>query len=220
MRHISKLVIGLAALFNSLPVWAQNPASKGADGNSATKPIAKIEFPLTQKCGPWMVMVKSFQGPEAIDYANRLARELREKYKIPAYTYMKSPDASAIQQAGYVRGHTRQYLTAAVLAGDCKNERAAGKLQDEIHKIRPGSITQEMVPNYQWIAGPLRTAFCMPNPLIPGPPPKPDPTLVKMNSGPQSLLQCSGDYTLEVALFTGGIAFTEQQAKKLEKCSL
>jgi hypothetical protein len=165
-------------------------------------------------------MVKSFQGPQAVDYANRLARELRDKYKIAAYTYVKQPEQPPIQQAGYTRGHVRQYVTAAVIAGDCRNEKVAAKLQDQIQNIRPATITEEMVPKYQWVAGPLRTAFCMPNPMAPSAPPKPEPGLTKMNSGPQSLLHCSGEYSLEVALFTGGIAFTKKDAEKLEKASL
>jgi hypothetical protein len=167
-----------------------------------------------------MVMVKSFQGPQAVDYANRLARELRNKHKIVAYTFVKQPPQTPVQQAGHVRGRERQYLTAAVLAGDCRNERVAAKLQDQIQKIRPATITEEMVPMYQWAAGPLMTAFCMPNPLSPSEPSKPEPGLKKMNAGPQSLLHNTAEYSLEVALFTGGVAYTKKDADKLEKASL
>jgi hypothetical protein len=206
----------LVLILGSVATTAQQPGTKVAE----TKVTATAEFPLHPKCGPWMVMVKSFQGPEAIDYANRLARELREKYKIVAYTFAKEPEQPLVQQSVYTRGRTRQFASAAVLAGDCKNEKMAAKLQDQIQKIRPSMITKEMVRPWQWEAGVLRTAFCMPNPLAPAAPSKPEPGLKKMNSGPQSLLHNPAEYTLEVALFTGGIAFTEAEAKKLEKVSL
>lgn len=194
-----------------------------ADAAQETKTAAKAEYPLTPKCGPWMVMVKSFQGPEAVLYANQLASELREKHKIVAYAYVKQPEQSQVQQVGYVRGRIRQYPSAAVLAGDCKNEKAAAKLQDQIQKLRPASITEDMVPKYQWQAGPLRTAFCLPNPLnkVPNEPDaKSQVVLQKINMGKNSIFNCAGEYTLEAALFTGGIAYTDAQAKNFEKHSL
>ena len=226
------------------------------DSSQTTKAAPKLDYPLTPKCGPWMVMVKSFRGPEAVEVANKLARELREKHKIAAYTTMKKPEEQPqVQQVGMVRGHVRQYLTACVLAGDCKDEKAAAKLKEQIQKIKPSSITEDMIPNYQWElhnahtsvrtpgssndmkskypsgsedpaskyqwqVGPLRTAFCLPNPLLPPVPLKPDPVLVKVNSGKNSIFNCTGDYTLEAILFTGGVAVTEPEAKKLEKHSV
>jgi hypothetical protein len=223
MRHFHILAIG-CLLLCTVRTTAQEPnASRSDPKGSDPNTTVRLEYPLNPKCGPWMVMVKSFQSQgnaQAIDYANRLARELRDKYKIAAYTYVKQPEQQVIQQTGFTRGRVRQYVTAAVIAGDCKNEKAAAKLQDQIQNIRPATITQDMVPKYQWAAGPLRTAFCMPNPMAPSMPTKPDPALTKMNSGPQSLLRCPSEYTLEVALFTGGIAFTKKDAEKLEKASL
>ncbi len=207
--------------FFAIGIWAIAIACCAA--SSDTKQEDMSEYPLNPKCGPWMVMVKSFRGPEAIETANKLARELREKHKIPAYTFIKPLDpsqAQPVQQVGMVRGRVRQFETAAVLAGDCPNERAAGKLQDKIHKIRPDCITQEMVPVYQWKAGVLRTAFCLPNPMVPGEPPKPDPVLIRINSGKNSIFKCTGEYTIEAALFTGGIAYTKKQADMLEKTSM
>jgi hypothetical protein len=190
-------------------------------------------------------MVKSFQGPEAVVYANKLASELRTKHKIDAYTFVKQPDPNQVQQVGYVRGRIRQNPSAAVLAGNCKNEKVAAKLKDQIRQIRPSSITEDMVPNYewelraagksvrtkdggadtayQWKAGLLRTAFCLPNPLnkIPNElDAKTQDGLRKMNSGEYSVYKCPGEYTLEVSMFTGGIAYTASQAERMEKSSL
>jgi hypothetical protein len=217
MRLIECTSIGFCLLVGSFASAQQTKP----DAQPAERPTPKAEFPLTPKNGPWMVMVKSFQGPEAVEYANRLARELRERHKIAAYTFVRKSDQPVVQQAGYVRGHAREYVSAGVIAGDCKNEKAASKLQDEIQKIRPNAITQDMVPNYQWTAGPLRTAFCMPNPLAPAAPAaKPEQSMAKFNSGPNSIYRNTSEYTLELALFTGGIAFTKKEAEKLEKNSL
>jgi hypothetical protein len=225
MRRFLQLAIGFTVILSALTAAAQTPA-KAPEVKSTVKP----EYPLTSKCGPWMVMVKSFQGPEAVDYANRLARELREKHKITAYTFVKQPESSpVVQQTGFVQGRTRQFASAAVLAGDCKNEKTAAKLQEKIQKIRPSTITEDMVRPWQWrhpndaendVGRVLRTAFCLPNPLAPAAPQKPEPGLAKMNAGPNSLLLNPAEYTLEVALFTGGIAFTKSDAEKMQKTSL
>lgn len=225
MRRSIAIAAGTWAIVAALCVTAQErtlpPASRSSAQSST--PSDKADYPLTPKCGPWMILVKSFQGPEAVVYANKLASELREKHKIVAYTFVKQPEQSQVQQVGYVRGRIRQFPSAAVLAGDCKNEKVAAKLQDQIQKLRPASITEDMVPKYQWNAGPLRTAFCLPNPLnkVPNEPDaKAQAGLKKINSGENSIFKCPGEYSLEAALFTGGIAYTQTQADRLEKNSL
>jgi hypothetical protein len=225
MRRSLIIATGVWAIVAALEVAAQDRKANSEFRASVKSSAAsdKAEHPLTAKCGPWMVMVKSFQGPEAVVYANKLASELRDRHKIVAYTFVKQPDQLQVQQVGYVRGRTRQNVSAAVLAGDCKNEKAAAKLQDQIQKLKPASITEDMVPKYQWQAGPLRTAFCLPNPLnkVPNEPDtKSLAVLKKLNAGKSSIFNCPGDFTLEAALFTGGIAYTAQQAKNFEKHSL
>jgi len=225
MRRSLIIATGAWAIVAALGVAAQDKTST-RESQSSTQPSnssTKGEYPLTAKCGPWMVMVKSFQGPEAVVYANKLVGELREKHKIAAYTFVKQPEQPQVQQVGYVRGRIRQQPSAAVLAGDCKNEKTAAKLQDQIQRLRPGSITEDMVPQYQWKAGPLRTAFCLPNPLNKVPNESDNKTqavLKQHNSGNNSIFNCPGEYTLEAALFTGGLAYTAQQAKNFEKHSL
>jgi hypothetical protein len=247
MRRIIVISAGVWAIVTVFGVAAQERRFTKPAAAPAQSPAfpTKAENPLTPKCGPWMVLVKSFQGPEAVLYANKLANELRTKHKIVAYTYVKQPDEAQVQQVGYVRGRIRQQPSAAVLAGDCKNEKVAMKLRDEIRKIRPASITQDMVPDYewdlhaagkrvatkddgddtpyQWTNGVLRTAFCLPNPLNKVPSEldkKTQDGLRKMNSGEFSVYRCPGEYTLEVAMFTGGIAYTASQAERMDKSSL
>jgi hypothetical protein len=178
-------------------------------------------YPLTQKNGPWMVLVKSFQGPEAIELANQLASELREQ-RIPAYVATTSMFKQALPQAeqtGAVRGRVRQYEGAVVLAGDFRTEKAGARMLERVREYRPKCINQDMVTPYQWDAGPLRTAFLITNPLAPqaDDKPKTNSFLIKLNSGTNSLFKCPGEYTLQVANFSGMVAYTSDAAKKLEE---
>jgi hypothetical protein len=47
---------------------------------------------LTDKSGPWLIMVMSFSGEDGEPQANRLANELRTKHNLKAYTYTHSFD--------------------------------------------------------------------------------------------------------------------------------
>lgn len=42
--------------------------------------------------GQWMIIVKSYAGPEAKAYAEQLAREIRETYKTPAYLFERGSE--------------------------------------------------------------------------------------------------------------------------------
>ena len=185
--------------------------------NSSTPPA----YPLTKEKGPWLVVVKSFQGPQAIELANQLARELRQDHRITTYTFTKRPEqADGPQQAGLERGRVRQYESVAVLAGDFKDEKEATKVRDKIRKIRPKCITREMTSKYLWEVGPLSTAFLVPNPLAPKPQaekPKADSGLLKFNTGRYNIFTCPGELSLKVYEFRGAVAFTDEQHKKLEE---
>lgn len=45
------------------------------------------EYPITEREGPWIIMVASFSGDKANEQAQELVIELRSKFKLPAYTY-------------------------------------------------------------------------------------------------------------------------------------
>ena len=47
---------------------------------------------LSEEHGPWMIMACSFSGEGATEQARELVLELRSRYKLPAYTYMKEFD--------------------------------------------------------------------------------------------------------------------------------
>jgi hypothetical protein len=183
-----------------------------------------VQYPLTAKNGPWMVLVKGFQGPEAIEMANRLASELRKDHKIPTYVYVKSAPPRSILPAGYQKGRERHYEQAAVLAGDFSDEKGANKLRDKVRAIKHvKSIPEESTSRHRWRKGVLSTAFLTTNPLAPKGPAEekgPDPVLLKLNAGKHSLYNCPGQYSLQVITFSGAVAYTEEQQKKLEETSM
>jgi hypothetical protein len=187
------------------------------------KSSSQPAYPLAKENGPWLVVVKSFQGPQAIELANELARELREKHRITAYTFVKRPgEAGGVLSAGLERVRVRQYEGAAVLAGDFKDEKGATKARDKIREIHPKCITWDKNARGQSLAGVLSTAFIVPNPLAPKPAVtnKPDPLLLKINSGHYSIYGCPGEFTLKVVEFRGAAAVSEPQQKKLEENSM
>ena len=52
------------------------------------------EYTLTEDSGPWLIMATAFTGDGAKSQARKLVLELREKHKLPAYTYQKKFDFS------------------------------------------------------------------------------------------------------------------------------
>ena len=73
--------------FVSVGAWVLVASVYAAGGDSRAAAPAKTDeharpapgdYPLTPKNGPWMIMVKSFKGPQAIEIANQLATELRD----------------------------------------------------------------------------------------------------------------------------------------------
>jgi hypothetical protein len=165
-------------------------------------------YPLSSGNGPWMVLVMGFHGPEAVEYANTLATELRRDHNIPTYVIVRIPESShAPVDANGVVGKVRQYRQSAVLAGDFSTMDQAKKFCERVRKIRPKCITRDMVPPMRWRRGPLCRAFVVYNPLAPKDRRKKgivdDPFILKLNKGPYSLFNCPGTYTLLV-LHLGG----------------
>jgi hypothetical protein len=110
---------------------------------------------LGPRSGPFMVLVKTFRGPNAEQYASALAAELRTEYGLPSYLYSWRPTRRSL-------GATEAAGEVAVMVGDCQTEREASTLLRAIKKIRPKCFAG-------WpksAATPWRP-FCAPNPLIP-----------------------------------------------------
>jgi hypothetical protein len=231
---------------------AVSPFSRGADGAardpkvfpaSATLPgpaapdqlkPATIALPdgpvepylLTKDVGPFMVMAKTFRGPDAERYALALVLELRNAYQLPAYILRTKdfPNRSMIRNvpptapAGVKRPELsppekyRSFDEAAVLVGDEKTMADARKVWHKVKKIKPDCLNG-MPHLFQWREG-LDKALVTFNPLVPAQniySGRRDPLVVQMNEGPRTVLNAPGRYTLEVANFTGRSTYDVQR---------
>jgi hypothetical protein len=93
-----------------------------------TEADPKKVYELDESRGPWMVMAASFAGPTAEQQAQELVMELRQRWKMEAYTYRRTYDFSKPTEGlGYNRyGGPRRMRYAnnykfdeiAVLVGD------------------------------------------------------------------------------------------------------
>lgn len=146
--------------------------------NLPTEPIEP--YLLQRHNGPFMVLAKTFRGPDAARYAQALAMELRSQYNLPAYVwYLRfQPGRSNIRNVpptapDYVRsGETvaaperhRAYDEAAVLVGDCKT---IDESEDVLHQVKKlHSAVLDGTPsiwNWKWRKG-LNRAMLTTNPL-------------------------------------------------------
>jgi hypothetical protein len=189
-------------------------------------PTDPIEpYLLTRSAGPFMVMAKTFRGPDAERWALALVLELRNSYGLPAYVLrtrdfpMRSnirdvpPTALRQQQQPHVTDpeKTRTYDEAAVLVGDEKTLHGSEVLLHKVEKIKPKCLNG-MPSIFKWRVG-LTTAMRTTNPFVPAQdlyPQKADPFVKKLNGGSHSLLACPGHYTLQVAEFSGRATFNPE----------
>ncbi|MFT3878875.1 MAG: hypothetical protein QM703_04335 [Gemmatales bacterium] len=59
-----------------------------------TAPEPTIKYPLTPREGPWLIHVASFRGDQSLDFAQRLAEEVRTKHRLLSFVYsMNEKDA-------------------------------------------------------------------------------------------------------------------------------
>jgi len=85
---VGGLAIGATSAVAAPPSWA------------TLVPFKKIEadtnktYELDEKHGPWIIMAASFAGAAAEQQAHDLAMELRQKFRLEAYTFRKSFDFS------------------------------------------------------------------------------------------------------------------------------
>ena len=193
---------------------------------SATLPDDPVEpFLLTKDNGPFMVLAKTFRGPDSQKLALALAKELRETYNLPAYilrskdwpgrsNIRKIPpqaDLEVAQASVNVPEKYRTYDEAAVLVGDEKTQDGAIKLHHQVKKIKPKCL-DTVSSLFPWREG-LSKAIRTTNPYVAAQnlyPHKADRLIVSMNSGDGSIAECPGRYTLQVAEFTGRSSFNEK----------
>lgn len=135
------------------------------------------------------------------------------------------------------------YKEFAVLVGNFPSvdDRDAQKVLDRIKHISPEMLDPEKadrplsglreLQRQAWQAinsdkrdrGPMARAFIVTNPLLPPEffnPPGLDPLLVEMNKGVEySLLKCPGEYSVQVASFSGDVVLDQTKIAKLQKAS-
>ncbi len=186
------------------------------------------EYHLTEKHGPWMVMVATFrdvreeegrktEGLKAEEAANKLVHELRAS-GIPAYTYSRGAKKEKIDTFDRLgnpdkRVYAIQQDMICVLAGNYEKveDPIAQKTLTYLKRYRPKFMSDPksgaVVRDPGGSKGPFASAFLTINPLR-----KPDEVVRKkadsvtkyLNSGiDNALVNLKSKYTLKVATFTG-----------------
>jgi hypothetical protein len=134
------------AVASAAPPWQTLAPFKRieADPNNA--------YPVVENNGPWMIVAYTFRGENADTQAQKLVHELRNKHKLPAYTFKKRYDFTGVEQGkGFNRNggpKMMKYISGdihdevAVLVGDfdrVDDARATRTLQ-KIKYLQPESI--------------------------------------------------------------------------------
>lgn len=241
------LFVAAASLALSIPAAGQQslfqlPAQRQT-GES------KEDFPLTEQPGPWMVKVCSFSGTGSLAYANLVARELREKHKIDAYTYRYRAEGSddrptkefldAFEKRYQVRPrvgvlNTRPPENWVVLAGDfdAADSADAQRMMKKIKRIEtkaiPLDVWKEQRPGKPdaSYARPYTNPILIRNPL--GPKAMADgidnetaKMLLALNAEePLSVYNNAAPLTIMVKQFQGKAVFEKKNQKKDWKESL
>lgn len=146
----------------------------------ATQPTELIEpFLLTKDAGPFMVLAKTFRGPDAERFAIALAKELRTEFSLPAYILRTRdlanrglvrkpgpgvPAGQAEANAGNPKKN-RAFEECAVLVGNEKSLKASDELLHRVKRLQPKCL--DALPhawnNRRHLKGAIRTT----NPYVP-----------------------------------------------------
>ncbi|MCS6978190.1 MAG: hypothetical protein NZM31_14450 [Gemmatales bacterium] len=116
---------------------------------SAAQPLTarQDDYQLSERDGPYMILVASFVGDEAEALAKRLTEELRQDYKLQAYWFSKSERERA-ERDRMLEEWKRLHNNApakkhrivdeyCVLVGHYKTMEAASKELERIKKLKP-----------------------------------------------------------------------------------
>ena len=156
---LALLVASLAAVSPPSSARAETPWRRMFTINRVKADPEQL-YPLTEDCGPWMIMAVTFVGETAERDAQALVYELRKRYRLPAYTYEMTFDMSE-QQLGrgfdaygnvkrmrYLKYHNERVAERreiAVLVGDFRSEddRDAQSTLRQLKYLQPGSLEYE-----------------------------------------------------------------------------
>jgi hypothetical protein len=214
VRIVCLLTVTFATAFASMAHAAKIEAVEGKHYN------------LSKQHGPWMIMVASFlpnsddatpdDESSASQAADELVLELR-KLNLPAYVYKVNGDDGMISTVdrlgrGDRRKNLRKLTSYGVIAGnyDSADDRLAQKTLEYIKKLKPTTLDNRTDVVWYGKSGefPLHNAFLSPNPLLTAEEVASrkgvDPLLLRLNANENySLLENHGQYTVQVAMFTG-----------------
>jgi len=215
VRTLSILVLATACISGLLSTAAQ-----------AIEAVKGKHYALSERHGPWMIMVASFrnvpedrreEGLSADEAAQELVHELRTK-GIPAYIYSQDAVVGRIETVDRLgreddRIYAAQRDMICVIAGNYTaiDEETAQKTLQWIKGFTPNFMKQEksgaIYRQSPGRKGPLGGAFMTINPLL-SPEQvarrEPDRDLARWNNESRfPLLECKQPYTLQVATFTG-----------------
>jgi hypothetical protein len=131
----------------------------------------RVEYELEEKHGPTLIFIASYVGYEGINYANRLARELREKHKFNAYVYRHQDKNDLLMATKQMAEFKKQFKDEfkvspripryktppvphfAVMVGDFKsaeNDRQYDKTLARLKKLKYESFSPEVGDELRW----------------------------------------------------------------------
>ena len=190
----------------------------------------KKVYELEPKNGPWMIMVKRFEGENAEERANKLVHELRNRYKLNAYFFdkkfefnvsdgMKEAERRQYTRERYAKPFTREY---AVLVGDFQSADDKN-YKDALKKVKtsfPDCLRSEIIQVGTMRQSPLANAMGTSNPLLPpdfmNPKGQVDAFVERLNSDSKhSLLNNPGRFTVRVATFTGETIIKQDEVQQI-----
>ncbi len=190
-------------------------------------------YMLTRQNGPFMVLAHTFRGPEAPRQALALVLELRNQFHLPAYILLprKFPGKSMIrgvppQAPAFVLKDdvgfpeiVRALDEAAVLVGDEKTVKDSTDLLHKVKKLHPACI-DGLPQMWHWRKGQgLSRAIRTTNPFVPAEqlfPQQQDILIGKMNEGPHNIRNCPGNFTLQIATFSGRSTFDPENDQRFK----
>ncbi len=177
---------------------------------------------LTKDVGPFMVLARTFRGPDSERMALALVKELRNDFGLPAFILRTKdyPGKSLIRGAPPTAGSEvmktnirmpekiRTMDEASVLVGNEKTLAGSEKLLKYVKTLDPKCLKGMSSP-YWWRKG-LSYALRTTNPYVAAQnlyPKTRDRLMIQMNSGNRSIANCPGRFSLQVAEFSGRTSY-------------
>ena len=214
------LAATLVTVFGLAPVAAQGPFNALRNVLKPVEADPKKDYTLTETEGPYLIFATVFSGPNAQRDAHALVLELRKNHKWHAFVYEKTFVFNASQDFQQARnpytGRRAVYqkqdggTEIAVLIGNfsSSDDKQLDKTLAEVRQCLPASLQGKGSRT------PFSMAFPLANPLLPPEQKRGgiDPFIESINKQrPYSLLRNPRNYTIQIAMFTGEVAYQHPQ---------